>query len=95
MSDFLRGYFRDSLTYLEYLQQHGSAATMAQPTHWIKAWLDGFRSTPEEHASSAAAATADALPRRVDALEQRIRELEAAAAAAGEKTSHRQGGEPG
>ncbi|MFV2066791.1 MAG: polyhydroxyalkanoate synthesis regulator DNA-binding domain-containing protein [Pirellulales bacterium] len=82
MSDFLKGYFRDSLTYLEYLQQHGSANPMAQPTHWIKAWFEGLGAAPGERSSPAATSAADAgeLPQRVEELEQRIRELEAAAA---------------
>jgi hypothetical protein len=43
MTDFLRDYFRQSLTYLSYLQQHGASANpMARPIHWIKAWLDGI-----------------------------------------------------
>ncbi len=43
MTDFLRDYFRQSLTYLSYLQQHGGKASkMAQPMHWVKAWLDGM-----------------------------------------------------
>jgi len=43
MSGFLRDYFRQSLTYLEYLQRHSAAATtLAPPMHWIRAWLDGI-----------------------------------------------------
>ncbi|MCO6458928.1 MAG: polyhydroxyalkanoate synthesis regulator DNA-binding domain-containing protein [Pirellulaceae bacterium] len=39
MSGFLRDYFRHSLTYLEYLQRHGTSG----PMHWVRAWLDGIR----------------------------------------------------
>ena len=42
MSDFLRDYFRHSLTYLDYLQRHSSVTPLAQPMHWMKAWLDGI-----------------------------------------------------
>jgi polyhydroxyalkanoate synthesis repressor PhaR len=40
MSDFLRDYFRQSLTYLDYLQKHNSATALVPPTNWFKAWLD-------------------------------------------------------
>ncbi len=47
MSSFLRDYFLHSLTYLDYLQNHSPAATtLAQPMHWVKAWLDGIAPTP-------------------------------------------------
>ena len=74
-SDFLRDYFRHSLTYLEYLQQH-SAAT---PIHWVKAWLDGIRKRPEDQGEPQAAPDdnrAEELARRVAELEERIRQLE-------------------
>ena len=33
---FLRDYFQHSLTYLDYLSRHGSAAsTLARPMHWV------------------------------------------------------------
>ncbi|MBX3432998.1 MAG: hypothetical protein KF847_06740 [Pirellulales bacterium] len=41
MTDFLRSYFRDSLTYLEYLQKHGATARLSQPIHWLQSWLEG------------------------------------------------------
>ena len=46
MSDFLRDYFRQSLTYLDYLQRHSAATPLAQPIHWVKAWLDGIAPKP-------------------------------------------------
>ncbi len=48
MSDFLRDYFRQSLTYLDYLQRHSTATPLTQPMHWMKAWLDGIspKATP-------------------------------------------------
>jgi len=38
MADFLRDYFRHSLTYLDYLQRHSAAV----PMHWVQAWLDSL-----------------------------------------------------
>ena len=75
MSDFLRDYFRHSLTYLEYLQRHGaSARKLSSPMHWAKAWLDelsqqreGRPEPPEDN---------DELVGRVEQLEERIRQLE-------------------
>lgn len=40
MSDFLRDYFRQSLTYLDYLQKHSSATALVPPTNWFQAWLN-------------------------------------------------------
>lgn len=82
MSDFLRDYFRHSLTYLSYLQQHATAATtLTQPMHWVKAWLDGIVPKPAEAAASPLADDAEKddaekLARRVEQLEQRLRQLE-------------------
>lgn len=82
MTGFLRDYFRHSLTYLEYLQSHGTAA----PVHWVKAWLDGIRarpadgSTPAENNSEVSEDVvpdrAEELARQVEELEERIRQLE-------------------
>jgi polyhydroxyalkanoate synthesis repressor PhaR len=88
MTDFLRDYFRHSLTYLDYLQQHGTmAGGLPNPMHWVKAWLDGFRpvengATGEAPAEPAAVAnaplTANELAQRVAELEERIHQLESA-----------------
>jgi polyhydroxyalkanoate synthesis repressor PhaR len=40
MSDFLRNYFRDSLTYLEFLQSPTRAAPLAQPMRWMQNWFE-------------------------------------------------------
>jgi polyhydroxyalkanoate synthesis repressor PhaR len=40
MRQFLAGYFRDAILYLEYLQRHEGTAPMAQPMHWLKPWFD-------------------------------------------------------
>jgi polyhydroxyalkanoate synthesis repressor PhaR len=92
-TDFLRDYFRHALPYLEYLHRHSAAAmTLAQPMHWVKAWLDGIPRPPRgaEGLDPSAAVSesplrdvpgpdADAalLARRVAELEARIRQLEA------------------
>lgn len=68
---FLRDYFRHSLTYLEYLQRHGTAA----PMHWVKAWLDGIRSRPAG-GNGQPADRAEQLAQQVEQLEERIRQLE-------------------
>lgn len=72
-SDFLRDYFRHALTYLDYMQRHGTAT----PVHWVKAWLDGMRSRPPENGEQPPDTHAEQLARQVEALEQRIRQLEA------------------
>ena len=40
MSLFLQDYFRQSLTYLDYLQKHTGATGFVPPTNWFQAWLD-------------------------------------------------------
>lgn len=83
MSDFLRDYFRHSLTYLSYLQQHAKAATtLTQPMHWVKAWLDSIAPKPAasggpaEQPSATSPENAAELARRVAQLEERLRQLE-------------------
>jgi polyhydroxyalkanoate synthesis repressor PhaR len=85
MTEFLRDYFRHSITYLDYLQQHGTMSGMTNPMHWVKAWLDGLRPNAEgAHAPPPwpVPATADTteveLARRVAELEERIHQLESA-----------------
>lgn len=77
MAEFLRDYFRHSLTYLDYLQRHSPAGALAQPMHWVKAWLDGLV-PPAPAASPPPADEARRLAQRVAELEDRIRQLEAA-----------------
>ena len=77
MTDFLRDYFRHSLTYLDYLQRHSGAGTMARPIHWVKAWLDGIApARVERNGNSGDEAR---LARRVEELEERLRQLESKA----------------
>jgi hypothetical protein len=83
MTEFLRDYFRHSLTYLEYLKQHGTSVKgMANPVHWVKAWLDGFRRANDSAAGLSAGEAAPpeeaALAERIAELEARIRQLETA-----------------
>jgi polyhydroxyalkanoate synthesis repressor PhaR len=83
MTEFLRDYFRHSLTYLEYLKQHGTSVKgLANPVHWVKAWLDGFRRAnenalglPEGESQSPEESE---LAERIAELEARIRQLETA-----------------
>lgn len=75
MADFLRDYFRQSLTYLEYLQKHGATAKqLTSPMHWARAWLDEIRGKSEE--SPAELETNSELISRIEQLEERIRQLE-------------------
>ena len=80
---FLRDYFQHSLTYLNYLSQHGSAAsTLARPMHWVKAWLDGIAPQKSEadnmptEGENEDMDEAERLARRVEQLEERIQQLE-------------------
>ena len=82
MSGFLRDYFRHSLTYLDYLQQHSAATAFVQPVHWIKAWLDGLSSdatptpAPAGATDDSPADNSAALRERIEQLEERLAELE-------------------
>jgi len=79
MSDFLRDYFRHSLTYLDYLQRHSAATPLTQPIHWMKAWLDGIapKLPAEPKAQREAPASVDnTLADRIQELEERLRQLE-------------------
>ncbi|MCA9262103.1 MAG: hypothetical protein KDA61_22955 [Planctomycetales bacterium] len=50
-SHFLRDYFRHSLTYLEYLQQHAAGAShLARPVHWVKAWIESLSGSAAKEA---------------------------------------------
>lgn len=78
MSDFLRDYFRQSVTYLDYLQRHSATTkTLTKPMHWIKAWLDGITPSPAENSDdSKQEGDSEPLSHRVEQLEERLRELE-------------------
>jgi hypothetical protein len=80
MTDFLRDYFRHSLTYLDYLQRHGSSAREnSNPMRWVKAWLSGQKPSEngDDHSLESASDQAHALEGRIKQLESRLRELEA------------------
>ena len=75
MSGFLRDYFRHSLTYLDYLQQHSPAKqSLAQPMHWAKLWLDSIAPSPKKE--SPRKQEPAELTSRIEELEQRIKQLE-------------------
>lgn len=75
VTDFLRDYFRHSLTYLDYLQRHGaSAKALVNPMHWAKIWLDGFK--PFNGVSKEPTDQEEHLAQRIQKLEERIREME-------------------
>jgi len=77
MTDFLRDYFQHSLTYLNYLQRHGTTVTpLTSPMHWVKAWLDGITPTAPTTASEPKE-QAEPLAQKVAQLEERLRQLEA------------------
>lgn len=78
MSDFLRDYFLHSLTYLSYLQRHtADTKTLTQPMHWVKAWLDGIAPKPSLESKSSPDDNDEELARRLEQLEERLRQLEA------------------
>ena len=77
MSGFLRDYFRQSLTYLEYLYRHSNPAPhLVRPMHWIKMWLDSVAPTTDEAASASPSSDEEPLVDRVTQLEERLRQLE-------------------
>ena len=77
MSGFLRDYFRHSLTYLDYLQQHGATTTaLLQPIHWAKAWFDGISSLTGISPETSSAIDEGTLVERLKQLEERLRQLE-------------------
>jgi polyhydroxyalkanoate synthesis repressor PhaR len=79
MAEFLRDYFRHSLTYLNYLQRHGSTAReLANPMHWVKVWLGGLRPAENGGDKQTEADPEQELPleQRIEQLEARLRQLE-------------------
>lgn len=49
VSGFLQDYFRNALSYLDYLHRHGTTSPL-QPAQWMKAWLEHW-SRPNDSAS--------------------------------------------
>lgn len=83
MSGLLGDYFRQSLAYLDYLQQHHPAKTMVDPVHWVRLWLESISSTktdqpppaPSDSAPSDSAQS-DSTPPESAQLAQRLKQLE-------------------
>ena len=83
-TSFLRDYFQHSLTYLDYLSQHGSGGTtFTRPMHWVKAWLDSIApqqsdsdQQPTKLENGVEEDTEERLANRVEELEKRIAQLE-------------------
>jgi polyhydroxyalkanoate synthesis repressor PhaR len=80
VTDFLQDYFRNALSYLDYLHRHGTANPLQQPMHWMKAWLEHWSrrvdSTTEPSGPEAPADTEQDYADRLRQLEQRIAQLE-------------------
>ena len=82
VSEFLQAYFRNALTYLEYLQKHGATDSLERPMHWMKPWLDNWPMPPSakgapkrEHRTGRD--EEQEIAERIARLEKRIAELEA------------------
>ncbi len=77
MSGFLRDYFRQSLTYLDYLQRHsGGPKSLVQPMHWIKMLLDTVAPKPDAPSPDDSQEETAKLNTRIAQLEDRLRRLE-------------------
>lgn len=82
VATFLQDYFRNSLSYLDYLHQHGATGPLTQPVHWMKAWLDNWSKPSagsdlaEEASEQPLAEPSEPLAERISELEKRIVELE-------------------
>ncbi|QDU56818.1 polyhydroxyalkanoate synthesis regulator DNA-binding domain-containing protein [Aeoliella mucimassa] len=77
MSSFLRDYFRQSLTYLDYLYRHSPGAPrLAQPMHWVKTWLDSVVTKGGDPQPASPTGDQLQLTERMNQLEERLNELE-------------------
>lgn len=77
MNGLLRDYFRQSSTYLDYLERYSTAATgLLQPAQWVKTWLDGLSPAPGGDAESTPPSESEALSQRIRQLEERLKQLE-------------------
>lgn len=76
MSGLLGDYFRHSLTYLDYLKRNHPAATVVDPMHWVKAWLESVSSPPTGDAQRTPPSDSAQLAHRVKQLEERIEQME-------------------
>ena len=82
VSEFLQAYFRNALTYLEYLQKHGATGSLEQPMHWMKAWLDNWpmppsaKGAPKPKRRTGRDDEQEEIAERIARLEKRIAELD-------------------
>jgi polyhydroxyalkanoate synthesis repressor PhaR len=77
MNGLLRDYFRQSSTYLDYLERYSTAATgFLQPAHWVKTWLDGLSPTLKDEPQPTPPSESAALTQRIRQLEERLEQLE-------------------
>jgi polyhydroxyalkanoate synthesis repressor PhaR len=72
---FLREYLRQSLAYLDFWQRAASFGSMAGPLEWMRSFLPAQPAAAEP--PPVAPAGAEALARRVEELERRLRALDA------------------
>ena len=76
MSGLLGDYFRHSLTYLDYLKRNHPVATVVDPMHWVKAWLESVSSQSTGDAQRTPPSDSAQLAHRVKQLEERIEQME-------------------
>ena len=80
MSGFLSEYFRNSLTYLDWLRLNNPAANASLPLNWVKSWLDSISPSPTTDAESTPASESKSesaqLAQRLKQLEERLEQLE-------------------
>ena len=78
MSGLLGEYFRQSLAYLDYLQQHRPAKTMVDPMQWVRLWLESISgpTSKSDHESAPSPSESAQLAQRVKQLEERLEQLE-------------------
>ena len=76
MSGLLGDYFRHSLAYLDYLKRHQPAATVVDPMHWVKAWLESVSSTAVSDTKRTPLPESTQLAQRVKQLEERLEQME-------------------
>lgn len=82
MSEFLRSYFRDALSYLEYLQRTTSESSKSFPAAWGPWWWRSGASPaePADHNGNGNghSENAEVLARKLHELEEKVRRLEGA-----------------
>jgi polyhydroxyalkanoate synthesis repressor PhaR len=80
MSDFLKEYFEQCLTYLDLLRVQGVAAPVQNPMEWMRAWMDrmypGMPFPVPGWPPRKPASQEDDLRRRMADLEARLRQME-------------------